>query len=166
MAVRRLSFIVPSSCQHAFDGSRSKRRRAQFPASSSPSVRQPVEQRSRGRREVQAVRAAIVRVGPALDQAVVGQPVEQPRKRDRLQVEHVGKFRLFETLIAIKAHQHRPLGAGDAELPGLLVGIGPQQARYVADCKGEFPFAGCGGIFCARFGIADIVSKLIICSTC
>jgi predicted N-acyltransferase len=35
-----------------------------------------------------------------------------------------------------------------------LVGIGLQQARYVHDCKGEFPFDWLWRHICARFGIA------------
>ena len=82
--------------------------------------------------------AAIVRIGAALDQAVVAEPVDQPRQRDRLQVEHFGEFGLLEALARSMPHQHRPLRAGHAELARPLVGIGSQQAGYVHDCKGKF----------------------------
>ena len=99
-----------------------------------------VEQRPRGRRQVQPLGAAVVRIGAALDQAVVGQPVEQPGQRDRLQVEDFGELGLLEALGAVEPQQHRPLRAGHAELARPLVGIGPQQAGYVHDCKGDFSF--------------------------
>ena len=65
---------------------------------------EPFEQRPRGRREIQPLGAPIVRVGAPLDQAVVAQPVDQPRQRDRLDVEHFGEFRLLEALIALEPH--------------------------------------------------------------
>src|SRR5256885_2342692 len=50
-------------------------------------ARDAVEQRACGRGEVKPFGAAIIRVGPALDQAVVAKPVDEPGQRDRLNVE-------------------------------------------------------------------------------
>ena len=47
-----------------------------------------------GRREKQAVGPAIPGVVPALDQAVLDQPIEQTYQRDRLQLEHLGQIDL------------------------------------------------------------------------
>jgi hypothetical protein len=40
------------------------------------------EQRARCRREEQALDPAVVRIGPAFDQAAVGELIEQPGERD------------------------------------------------------------------------------------
>src|SRR5262249_44512363 len=64
------------------------------------------------------------------------------RKRDRLQVEHLGKLRLLEAFVPVDPRQHSPLRARDSELPRALVGIGLQQTSYVHDHKGEFAFDG------------------------
>ena len=131
---------------------------------SAPRFARPVEQRFCSRLEVQAVRAPIVRVARRSIR-----PLSASRSRRRVSVIGCRSSRsassvLFETLIAINAHQDRPLGAGDAELPGLLVGIGLQQARYVHDCNGEFPWLWRHVLRSVLN--SHIVSKLIICSTC
>ena len=97
-----------------------------------------LEQRPRRGGQEQPLGAAISRIGPALDQTAVAELVEQPGQRDRLQIEHFGQLRLVEALEAIEPDQHRPLGAGHPELRRLVVGIGPQQARYIIENKGEF----------------------------
>ncbi len=52
--------------------------------------RQSVEDRPRGRRQIEPLGAPIVRIGTALNQAPVAQTVDQPGQRDGLQVEHLG----------------------------------------------------------------------------
>ena len=99
---------------------------------------EPLEQRPCRRHQEQPLGAAVVRVGTALDQAAVAQPVDQPGQRDRLQVEHFRQFRLLDPLRPFEPDQHRPLGAGHAEGGCLLVSVGPQEAGYVTDKKGHF----------------------------
>src|SRR5712671_650125 len=99
---------------------------------------QAVEQRPRRRGEEQALGAAVMRIGAALDHVAVAQPVDQPRQGDGLEVEHLGELVLLEPLAALQADQHRPLGARHPVLARQLVDIGPHQAGYIADKKSEF----------------------------
>jgi hypothetical protein len=94
-----------------------------------------VEQRPCGRREVKPFGAAVVRVGPALDQAVVAQPVDQPGQGDRLDVEVLGEVGLLEAFAPLQPQQHGPLRPGLAEPAGLLIGVGPEQPAYITDRK-------------------------------
>ena len=108
-------------------------------ASSSTCFGDAVEQRPRRRRQVQPLGAAVVRVGPALDQPVVAQPVDQPGQRDRLDVEVFGEVGLLEALRAAPAAAAPPIARGSwPYMARLLVGVGPQQAAYIADCKENF----------------------------
>ena len=99
---------------------------------------EPVHQRPRERREMEALGAPVVRVGAALDHAVRAQPVDQTGQRDRLKVEHFGEFRLLQALGVFQPRQHRPLGAGHAEPARALVRIGAQQASYIIENKSKF----------------------------
>ena len=105
--------------QHRVRWKPPKRRRAQFPSSprrGSPTGRAkalpPAAGTSRfARRSFGSARRSI-------------RPLSASRSRRRVSVigcrsSRSAEFRLFETLVAINAHQDRPLGAGDAELPGL-----------------------------------------------
>ena len=73
---------------------------------------EPVHQRPRERGQMQALGAPVVRIGTALDHAVRAQPVDQPRQRDRLQVEHFGEFRLLQPLGVLQPRHARPIGRG------------------------------------------------------
>src|SRR5690606_5631565 len=52
---------------------------------------QVVEQRLRGGGQVEQPRAAVGRVGAALDQPGLGQPVDHPRQGDRLDLDQFGE---------------------------------------------------------------------------
>ena len=99
---------------------------------------EPLEQRPRRRRQKQAFRPTVAGIGPAFDQAAVAKLVEEARERNRLQVEHVGEFGLVQALGTLQPYQHDPLRPGDAELRRLVVGIGPQQTRYIVENEAEF----------------------------
>lgn len=70
---------------------------------------EPVEQRSGFRQQVEAVDATVIRVGPALDQAVLAEAVDQPGQGDRLHLHQIGEFRLLQPFIAFELGQHRPV---------------------------------------------------------
>ncbi len=99
---------------------------------------EPVHQRTRQRGEMQALGPAIGRIEAALDHAVRAQAVDQPRDGNRLQVEHLGQFRLLEALVIFEPGHDGPLGAGDPQPAGPLVRIGAQQARYIIESKSKF----------------------------
>jgi hypothetical protein len=84
-------------------------------------------------RSIKGRAAAVAAIGAALDQAVVAQPVHQPRQRDRLDIERLRQIGLLEAFMPLQPQQHRPLRPGHAETARLLVGVGPQQAADVAD---------------------------------
>src|SRR3984885_409143 len=88
--------------------------------------------------QIKPLGAAVVRIRPALDKAAVAQPVEEPGQRDRLQVEHFGEFKLFETLEPVEPDEDDPLGARNAELARFMIRIGAEHPSYIIECKGEF----------------------------
>jgi hypothetical protein len=49
---------------------------------------------------------------------------------------------LLKALGAVKPDQYDPLGARDPELRRLMIGVGPQHARYVIDTEAEFSVEG------------------------
>ena len=65
------------------------------------------------------------------------QPVDQPRQRNRLNIQQFCKLRLLQSLFLLQLHQHRPLRAGDAVPRGLLVGIGADRALQVGEREHE-----------------------------
>ena len=101
--------------------------------------RQLLEHRPRRVGQEQPLGTTISRIGPALDQTAVAQFVEQPGQRDRLQIQHFRQFRLVEALGTIELGQAPPIARGYTELCRLVVGIGPQQTRYIIENEGEFP---------------------------
>ncbi|MFZ0775820.1 MAG: hypothetical protein WAM74_04960, partial [Xanthobacteraceae bacterium] len=58
--------------------------------------------------------------------------------RDRLQVEHFGEFRLFETLESVEPDEDDPLGPRNAELARFVIRIGAEHPSYIIESKGEF----------------------------
>ena len=99
---------------------------------------EPVHQRPRLGREIEPLRTPIVGVCASLDQAVGTETIHQPGQRDRLQVEHLGEFRLLQALVRLQPGQHRPLGACHTELACPMVRVGAEQAAYITDQKSKF----------------------------
>ena len=99
---------------------------------------EPVHQRARERRQMEALGASVVRIEAALDHSVGTQPVDEARQGDRLQVEHFGEFGLLQALGMFQPGHHGPLGTGDAKPARALVGVGPQQAGYIIENERKF----------------------------
>src|ERR1043166_5288393 len=92
----------------------------------------------RRRCQIKPLHPAILRIGTPLDEAVLGKAVEQTGERNRLHLEDIGEFALFEAFRTVEPDQHDPLRARHAELRGPLVGVSPQQARDIIEGKSEF----------------------------
>jgi hypothetical protein len=137
IAERRLFFNCTELLEHALDRSRRDSVKHGFHHVRAK-IRQTVEQRSCCRLQVQTIGAPVIRIGAALDEPIVREPIEKSGQADRLQVEQVRKFRLLQALVPIDAIQHGPLCPGDAELAGPLIGIGFQQTGYIHDSKAKF----------------------------
>ena len=103
---------------------------------------QPLDHRPGGGQQMQPLGAPVRRIVAPLDQAVVAQPVDQTRQRDRRDVEHLGEFRLLEPLVALEAHQHGPLRPRHIEGLDALVRQRPEQAGDVMQREGEFASEG------------------------
>src|SRR5689334_18038228 len=86
----------------------------------------------------QAVGATVPGVGPTLQQSVFDQAIEQTHKRNRLQLQHIGKIDLRKPLLLPKAKQHDPLRARRAAPLGAVVDVIAQQPRTL-DELGDQP---------------------------
>jgi hypothetical protein len=94
---------------------------------------EPLEERAGRRCEVQPVGAAIVRVGPALDQSTGAESIQKARQRDRLQVEHFSELGLLEPLEPVEPREDRPLCPRHAEPASFLISIGSQHASHIIE---------------------------------
>jgi len=123
----RLAQVLLDDCElrdHSFDAlafHARKRRRHQFVAE----IAELLEQRAGAGGEIKPVGAAVIWIGAAFDQSAAAQAIKQARQCDRLQIQHVGQFRLFEALEPVEPDQNDPLRAGNAELTGFVIRIGP-----------------------------------------
>ena len=92
------------------------------------------------RGQKQPVGAAILRIVPPLEQAMLDQPVEQPHQRDRLQFEHVGEIDLGQALLLAQAKQHDPLRARGAAALGAVIDVVAQQPRTLHELRNQLAF--------------------------
>ena len=82
-------------------------------------------------------RAAIGGVGNPLDEATLFEPIDDPRERDRLDVEQVGEFDLSHAGLARQPKQHLPLRAGNSVRTGTAIERLPQRMAGFANLKGK-----------------------------
>ena len=85
------------------------------------------------------MRAPVVRVGAALDQAGGVELVDQAGERDRRDIERLGELALLIALTALEPRQNRPLRARRAELAGAMVRIGSEQPCGVMEGESDLP---------------------------
>src|SRR5208283_3182193 len=90
-------------------------------------------------RQVEPMRAPVLRVGAPLDHPRRVQLVDQPGEGDRRDVERLGKLALLRAFTALQARQHGPLRSGGVELARAKVRIGSEQPRHVVEGKSDLP---------------------------
>src|SRR5262249_376196 len=91
-------------------------------------------------REKQPIGPTVLRIVPALEQAMLDEPVEQPHQRDRLQLQYVGEVDLRQTLLLAQAKQHDPLRARVAACLGAVVDKVAQQPRSLYELCNQLAF--------------------------
>ncbi|CCE06680.1 hypothetical protein BRAS3843_1780051 [Bradyrhizobium sp. STM 3843] len=90
-------------------------------------------------RQVQPVGAAVLGIVPALEQALLNQPVQQPHQRDRLQFQHFREIDLRKSLLRAQPKQHNPLRACGAARFGTMINIVAQDARAFDKLGDQLP---------------------------
>ena len=141
---RRFSFTAAEMREHRVDRGRRRCRRA--PSPSSPRRARRAGPSAAARPGVRNSRLARRSLGSARRSI---RPLSHSRSISRVRV--IGwRSRNSASSDCFRpskrsSRQHRPLGAGHAETARLLVRIGPQQAAYIVDRKGEFPIFAADG---------------------
>src|SRR5690606_4244146 len=92
------------------------------------------------RREVKAHGAAIRRIRPSLDPSGGLHTIDQPRQRDRLDLEALRELALLESLRAPQMRERAPLRLAQAKRLRAPVETATQQGRDVGDQKADAAF--------------------------
>ncbi len=81
--------------------------------------------------------APVVRIGTALDPAGLRHAVEEPRQRDRLDLQQLGEAGLVDALVIDEIGQDLALRAGQAQAFGALVEALAEQPRGLVQDEAE-----------------------------
>ena len=82
--------------------------------------------------------AAVARIGPPLDPAILLHPVELPDQGHRLDFQKIGEARLVDALVAGEIAEHPALRAGQAEKEqGTLIEAPREKPRHVVHEKAK-----------------------------
>ena len=90
-----------------------------------------VEHGACGGEQVQSPDAAVLRVGPTLDEISGGEPVYQTCDGDRFDFEKFGKFFLRQAGLTIESNEHDPLRSGHTVGTCAPVGFGPKHSADI-----------------------------------
>ena len=85
------------------------------------------------RREIDALDAAVVALGPACHPAIGHQPVDHAAGGRLFHLHHLGKLRKRGARMPVQTGQHQPLRPGDPEPADAAIELRPQQAGDVGD---------------------------------
>ena len=86
----------------------------------------------------QTPRAAVSGIALALDQPGLLEPVDDPARADRLDIEPVGELDLLHPGVVTKRGEHAPLGTRHAKLGHTPVVEAPHRVRGLANLPGKF----------------------------